>query len=511
MKRKLMVPLLAAVVCAGAVAGCSRGEKRVEQDGIDLYPVSSYRDSQGIWMGDVMPFYDNGVMNVYHLQDAVGSRYMFYHPISRLTTTDFLHYTDEGIALNYVEEIDSPDAALGTGSFIKDASGKYHCFYTGHAANREIVAPDPQEVVRHATSSDLQNWEKQEDFKLKGNSAEAYLNHDFRDPYVYYDADDSLYYMLVTARDKVSGTEKGVIKYYASATLDAAADGWEYKGIFFENDAGTYNMECPSFVEFGGDYYLAYSEQGNERVTRYRYKTEKDGEWIKPERDSLDGQGFYAGRLEKAGDKLYAFGWCARLTRGDSGAFDWGGSLVTHEIVRKDGGELATVMVSAVKDALNTKVNYKPVSGKADALSFNEGEFAARGFSALSGNATRMSFKIKAGSAGGDFGLTFGIDGAYDNRLGKSVIAFEPANNRIACYNGVTNILRYGELLTSSDFAFVKDKEYCVEALYQNDLCTVYLDGYVAFTVRLPSTAKLNFAFYSNGAKAEINGLEIYE
>ena len=518
MKKRLIVPALAAILCISTAVGCATdGGKttHVDQDGIDLYPYSSYRDTQGIYMGDVMPFYDDGVMNIYHLQDKVGSLYMFYHPISRLTTTDYLHYKDEGIALNFEEDLKSPDAALGTGSFIKDKSGKYHCFYTGHGASREDVAPDPLEVVRHATSTDQKTWTKDENFKLKGNCEgdKAYLNDDFRDPYVYYDNSDNLYYMLVTARHNIDGADTGVIKYYASASLDAAADGWEYKGIFFKNDAGTFNMECPSYIELNGYYYLAYSEQGSERVTRYRYKTSKeDPEWKKFERDSIDGAGFYAGRLEKAGDKLYAFAWCARLTNGDYGEFDWGGNLVSHEIVRKENGELTAVMVSAVKDALKTKVNYKTASGgTASGISFKEDEFAATGFEALSGNATRMSFKMKLGSTKGDFGITFGIDGEYNNRLGTSLIAFEPEKGRIACYNNVTSVLRYGSLLTTMDFTYEKDKEYGVEVLYQNNLCTVYLDGKVAYTVRMPKTAECGFAFYSNGVKVDLGDIAFYE
>lgn len=514
MKKRLIVPALAAVLCIGTVVGCTTdggNSTHVDQGGIDLYPVSTYRDTQGVYMGDVMPFYDDGVMNIYHLQDKIGSLYMFYHPISRLTTTDYLHYKDEGIALNFDEDLNSPDAALGTGSFIKDKSGKYHCFYTGHGAGLEYA--NPLEVVRHATSNDQKTWTKDENFKLAGNSEEAGLNNDFRDPYVYYDGGDDKYYMLVTAREKLEGTETGVIKYYSSTTLDAAADGWHYEGIFFRNDAGTYNMECPSYIELNGYYYLAYSEQGSERVTRYRYKTSKeDTEWKKFDRDSIDGAGFYAGRLEKAGDKLYAFAWCARLTNGDYGEFDWGGNLVAHEIVRQENGELTAVMVSAVKDALKTKVNYKTASGgSVGNISFKEDTFAATGFEALSGNATRMSFKIKLGSTKGDFGLTFGIDGTYNNRLGTSLIAFEPEKGRISCYNNVTNILRYGSLLTTLDFTYEKDKEYGVEVLYQNNLCTVYLDGRIAFTVRMPKTAKYGFAFYSNGVKVDVGDIAFYE
>ena len=113
--------------------------------------------------------------------------------------------------------------------------------------------------------------------------------------------------------------------------------------MFFKNDDGDYNMECPSYVEYNGFYYLAYSEQGDNRVTHYRYRTEKNGEWKKFERDSIDSSGFYAGRLEKAGEDLYAFAWCAKLSGGSTGEFDWGGNLVVHKIKQLPTGGLCGV------------------------------------------------------------------------------------------------------------------------------------------------------------------------
>ncbi|MDE6442542.1 MAG: hypothetical protein K2L12_07330, partial [Clostridia bacterium] len=305
MKKMWAIPVLAAAICLGATACTDKGSNTVDQNGANVFPVSTTEDSLGVAMGDVMPFYDNGVMNIYHLRDSKGTNSMFYHPIARLSTSDFVHYTDEGVALNFEEKVTSVDASLGTGSCIKGNDGVYHFFYTGHNDSGE-TGFEYNEVVRHATSSDQKTWVKDEDFNLVG------YENDFRDPYVYYDSTDSCYNMLVTTR----AGGKAVIKRYSAETLYASSAEWEDKGVFFTNTEGDYNMECPSFIQFGSFYYLAYSEQGDNRVTHYRYKTEHDGEWQKFERDSIDASGFYAGRLEKAGDKLYAFAWCARLAGG---------------------------------------------------------------------------------------------------------------------------------------------------------------------------------------------------
>lgn len=501
---KIKVFLAAAVAAAIGISasGCTE-QKTEETEGqqVTPFPISAYDETLSVTLGDVMPFYDGEVMNIYHLQNSRGSQSMYYHPISRLTTTDFVHYEDEGIAINYEEEFSSPDAAIGTGSFIKDENGLYHCFYTGHNAEEGTGLPYI-EVVRHATSTDQVTWTKDEDFNLYGTS------NDFRDPYVYYDDYDGRYYMLVTTNQD----GRGVIKRYASQTLSADDSGWTDMGVFFANDSGTYNMECPSYVEYNGCWYLMYSEQGDNRVSHYRYRTEHDGEWKKFERDSIDASGFYAGRLELAEGKLYAFAWCATLTGGSVGDFDWGGNLVAHEIVQLSDGELCAVPVTKVQDEISDPAGYAPADGsKGGDIVFGGDGFASKAFNELSGGTLRISFDITLSDFTGDCGLTFGLDEGLNNRLGNSVVAFEPKNSRIVCYNDVSSIMRYGSTLAEVDFAYMAGRVYGVEVLISGEIITVYLDDTVALTLRIPDMENNFFAFYSNGAEVTFGGISFYE
>lgn len=508
MKKVWAIPVLAAAICFGTTA-CSAGA--VDQKGANVFPVSTSEEGLDISMGDVMPFYDDGVMNIYHLKNSTGTNSMFYHPIARLTTSDYIHYTDMGVALDFEEDVSSVDAALGTGSFIKDENGLYHCFYTGHNDKAGEEGLPHTEVIRHATSTDQITWQKDEDFKIYG-AKDDYTKNDFRDPYVYRDSIDNCYYMLITTRDKRE-SEIAVIQRYTAKSLSATAAEWTFKDNFFENDDGTYNMECPSYLEYNGYYYLAYSEQGNNRVTHYRYKTSHDDpEWHKFERDSIDAGGFYAGRLEKAGDKLYAFAWCARLSGGTSGGFDWGGNLVSHELAQKENGELCAVMPQNYKDYFNHEAGYKTVDGnEASSFEFDGQKFSAYGMQKLGSAVTRMSFEFTVGDLTGNFGLTFGLDGGYNNRLGSAVLAFEPAQNKITCYNGVSSILRYGAALTGVSFKFEKDKSYVADVIVDGEVTTLYVNGEVALTVRITDMPGANFAFYSNGTKVEMRGIKIYE
>ena len=500
--KKIVAAALLAALAIGASGCASPGQGDGDGDlQTTAFPISSYDETLAVTMGDVMPFYDDGVMNIYHLQNSRGSQSMFYHPISRLTTTDYVHYKDEGIAINYEEEFSSPDAAIGTGSFIKDENGLYHCFYTGHNTEEGTGLPYI-EVVRHATSPDQVTWTKDEEFNLYGTS------NDFRDPYVYYDGYDECYYMLVTTNENGSG----VIKRYSSDTLSADDSGWADRGVFFANDGGTYNMECPSYVEYNGYWYLAYSEQGENRVTHYRYRTEHDGEWKKFERDSIDASGFYAGQLELAGDKLYAFAWCATLTGGSVGDFDWGGNLVAHEIKQMSDGELCATLVSDVEEIISSPADYALSDGKqAENLDFGPDKFSSVAFAELPANTVRMNFDVTLTGYSGDCGLTFGLREGLDNRLGNAVIAFEPENNRIVCYNDVSSIVRYGSVLAEIPFAYMSGRTYGVDVLISGEIVTVYFDGSVALTLRIPDMENNFFAFYSNGAQVTFGGISFYE
>lgn len=500
--KKIVAAALLAALAIGASGCASPGQGDGDGDlQTTAFPISSYDETLAVTMGDVMPFYDDGVMNIYHLQNSRGSQSMFYHPISRLTTTDYVHYKDEGIAINYEEEFSSPDAAIGTGSFIKDENGLYHCFYTGHNAEEGTGLPYI-EVVRHATSPDQVTWTKDEEFNLYGTS------NDFRDPYVYYDEYDGCYYMLVTTNQNGSG----VIKRYSSQTLSADDSGWTDRGVFFANDGGTYNMECPSYVEYNGYWYLAYSEQGENRVTHYRYRTEHDGEWKKFERDSIDASGFYAGQLELAGDKLYAFAWCATLTGGSVGDFDWGGNLVAHEIKQMSDGELCAVLISDVEKIISSPAEYKSAGGEeVEDISFGPGGFSSVAFTELPEGTLRMGFNITLTNFSGDSGLTFGLRDGLNNRLGNAVIAFEPENSRLVCYNDVSSIVRYGSELADVSFSYMAGRTYGVDVLISGEIVTVYLDDRVALTLRIPDMENNCFAFYSNGAQVTFGGISFYE
>lgn len=491
---KILKKLALATLASTLLVGCSSvtlAEKgSIIQENIDFNPKSVVG-----YVGDVMPFYEDGMMNIFYLQDGRNTS-LGFHPFALMTTTDLVSYHDYGMVIPYVDNIYDQDFALGTGSVIKGNDGLYHCFYTGHNSYKNSGLPF-KEKIQHATSTDKINWTKIPKDGFYGAS------DDFRDPYVYYSDRDSTYYMLVTTKEN----NCGVIKQYSSKDLSS----WLDRGVFFKNDSGTHNMECPTFIEYNGYYYLSYSEQGDNRVTHYRYKKNLSDDWIKPENDYFDSEGFYAARMEKGFDKLLIFGWVATKTgEYDGGDFDWGGNLVSHELVQKENGELSCKGVSNILDKLNNQVEYKLNDGKKlDELSFSSGEKKAYLVEELSSNVTRLNFKLTLNEKKGDAGLCF--NSISDNILSSLLVSFDFDANMLYYYNKVSGFNDYGNYQLYIPFEFNKDTEYNVDILINGEILTVYLDEKVALTTRIYDMPEEKFSFYSNQSNIKMEGIKFYE
>lgn len=470
------------------LVGCEANKSLPSKGSVEQGDLSINPKSVVGYVGDVMPFYDDGVMNIFYLQDGRNT-HLGYHPFALMTTTDFTNYTDYGVVIPYEDDIYSQDFALGTGSIIKDKNGLYHAFYTGHNDYKNSGLPY-YEAISHATSTDKINWTKIPEDTFYGN------NNDFRDPYVYL-GEDGYYYMLVTTRKM----NIGVIDQYRSADLK----NWSYDEIFYINDSGTYNMECPTFIKYNGYYYLAFSEQGSHRVTRYRYKKNLTDEWITPTVDHFDDVGFYAGRIEATADKLYAFGWCATKTgEYDYGDFDWGGNLVVHELKQGSNGLLYPKMVSTIKEKINTEVSYNTT---ANSLNFTSSDKKAYMYEALSDNITRISMKFEANQMSGDFGLSFAT--IAENTLTNLVLSFDLTKKQVLFYNDAKSFNDYGKAQLCMDCNYQSVNS--VDIIIDGQILTVYVNDSVALTTRMYYMPNSNFSIYSNNCSVNIGEVNFYE
>jgi beta-fructofuranosidase len=122
-------------------------------------------------------------------------------------------------------------------------------------------------------------------------------------------------------------------------------------------------MECPSLLKYKDKWYLAFSDQWPDRVVHYRVSDSVKGPFQRLEKDTVDGNGFYAGRLETDGEKLYVVGWNGtKVGHQDENNYDWAGNAVIHQLEQNPDGSLKPVVNERVKEALSHELPLSPVA-----------------------------------------------------------------------------------------------------------------------------------------------------
>ncbi|WP_368044073.1 hypothetical protein, partial [uncultured Clostridium sp.] len=105
---------------------------------------------------------------------------------------------------------------------------------------------------------------------------------------------------------------------------------------------------------------MSFSDQWPDRVTHYRIASDSKGEFIIPQKDHFDGNGFYAGRMEKDLEHLYIFGWTpTKVMYSDSENYDWAGNLVVHQLKQDENGELHPVPIDNVIEKIKKDTKIK--------------------------------------------------------------------------------------------------------------------------------------------------------
>lgn len=507
---KRLTPIMALLFISSC--GLSSRGSSLDSDGLPIKGtlpgtgLSLFPKSQDGYVGDPMPFFDGETMNVYYLLEEHNRSAVGFHPWSLLSTNDLVTFDDVGVVIPYERDPANPDLALGTGSVIKDSQGLYHAFYTGYNGTGNL---DYFEKIQHATSTDKINWTKIPSHGFYGG------HNDFRDPYVFFMESENVYWMLITARDAGSG----VIKLYKSNNLIT----WSYDSIFFRNDSGTYNMECPTLIKYGQYWYLTYSEQGAHRVTRYRYRQSlTEGSWIKPTVDYFDGVGTYAGRLEKAWNYLYFFGWQAvKQYDYDGGNFDWGGNLVTHQLTQRANGELFPRPTEQAINSLNRQVFY-PIHQMADTVTLikttsSKREFLFSGipsyesvlFDNLETHSTRLSFELSSSSTLDQFGMTFSVKN--NDNSGSTNILFNRQSQKLEFYNVAPLAFSTALPQASVPLAITSSQNIRIDVFHQDECLTVYVDGQPCLSTRMYQKSGLPFGFFSLHSSITIKEVAFYE
>ncbi|WP_010416694.1 glycoside hydrolase family 32 protein [Anaerophaga thermohalophila] len=484
----------------GLAASCNdenNSDKIKEEPNVDLSTQRRYPQEVGgydyffrpqhTWVGDPMPFYESGTYYVFYLQDERPASDQF-HPWHLVETTDASSYDYKGEAIPCGETYEQ-DIAIGTGSVIKK-NGVYYAFYTGHKWNH---APDqPKEAVMVATSTDLYNWKKNDDFILYADP--GYDQNEFRDPYLLYDESNGEYIMLVSTRLNNKAT---LAKYVSTDLIN-----WELDLPFYSDDS-VFMIECVDIFEMNGKWYFIYSNI-NDRKVHYLTSDSFNGQWKKPQNDLLDGSAYYAAKSASDGQERLLFGWCpTRINDDDSNDYNWGGSLVVHSLNADETGALETSM----PPALNKEFNQDATWG---VIQKTEGSFEIENGFELNSNEerqtvwlsrmlnphkieTNVTFDEDAKNFGFVFGATTGLESVYALHIDVNEELLKLAY--LSDWNSDNTTY---EVINTLPVEVSSKNELKIKILIEGSVCVTYIDGEKAFTNRIYKMAQNPWMLFSD-------------
>jgi len=294
---------------------------------------------KGSVVGDVMPFYENrnGEYHIFYLRGYEGDRLSRWQlRCSHIKSRDLLNWQEMPDALD-IGDRSSPDGgAVSTGSIILGKDNEWHFFYVGYNPEN----PRGKEQILHATSRDGILFKKDGELTVIDPDNRNYLaGGDWRDPYVFWDADQKEYCMTITANspEAVCRERAGVVGIAKSDNLKT----WVLdKPIYVPNNYPA--LECTEVFKIGKQWYMIFSQFGG--YTEYRISNSLYGPWSRPKNPILDrgASFFYAARTLFDGKRRLLFGWCGTEKDNiDSEFGQWGGDLVSaREIMQGKNGEL---------------------------------------------------------------------------------------------------------------------------------------------------------------------------
>ena len=308
------------------------------------------RPSEHAPVGDAIPFAHDGEYHLFFLSaPSDDSSWLHWR------TRDFVTWDELPIAVAATES----DGAAWTGSVI-ERDGVFHLFYTGSLAG----SPTPQTVCR-ATSRDLVTFVRD----VASNpvlvpDAALYETGDWRDPFVFFNPDEGLYWMLVAARRSVGPhARRGCLALATSPDLEV----WTLEPEPIYEPGNTFCPECPEMFKLGDTWYLVYSRFSEYAATVYRVADSPRGPWRTPEHDALDGRRWYAAKSLPLsdGERRVFFGWIAdRVGSSDRGAWRWGGDFAVPRTVSSSAsGSLDVGLPEGIEATLGERIEVRGGDG----------------------------------------------------------------------------------------------------------------------------------------------------
>lgn len=408
------------------------------------------------YVGDTMPYYENGTYYVYYLKDGGDS---YNHSIYLATTTDFLTWEETQEVVLESDRGSAQDSWVGTGSVVK-VGQKYYFFYTGHTFSQTATYA---ETIMVAEGTSLTSFTKKAGWQIVPDDSLG-QRQDFRDPQAYYDAASDTITLTVTA---AQGGVARILKY----TLKGDLTNVQYGGIIFTNpEAETvdcYNLECSDTFRIGNKWYLTFSAQ-DDTLWYTSADTQYGPYTATPKR--LDGKIFYAAKHASDGENTYLIGW-ARRSESPSSTQDvgaWAGNMIAQKVVSDGKGGICLAPVDAyLQNTVGRKLLCK------SSVEIDADDYIAA-FTCRERYVVTGEFKY---SGTGDFGLAFDYNGRKEK---YKLVTFSPAKQTLSLSFNLGDTA-----ITEVPVSLQPNTSYTFTYIQEGSVGVMYLDGQIALTVRV--------------------------
>ena len=365
------------------------------------------------YVGDTMPYYEDGTYYIYYLKEAGGS---YNHSVYLAATKDLVTYTDYEDPILEANYEGGQDGWIGTGSVVK-VSDEYIFFYTAHASGGDF---EYKEKIMAAKGNSPTGFEKISGWELIPPD-ELGQKNDFRDPQAYYDAEtDSIVLTVTAAQDGIAR----ILKFTLSPDLSEAV----YDGIIFTDPTGDFwNLECSDTFCMNDHCYLTYS--GQDDTLWYAVSDQRYGPYTAPQR--LEGKVFYAAKHVEDGENVYMAGWARRseslLSAGP--LTGWAGNLVVQQVRQSADGSLYLEAPAAITKNFTVK---RPLLVKNTSASVESkgGAVYTEAFTAYERFMLTGKFTF---TGSGSFGLAFDSGKSHED---YKLISLDPEADKVGLYFG---------------------------------------------------------------------------